>query len=189
MCGFFHHCNCGHDGLWFDTSSFLCLTSSVKKWLSGLVQYYHPLENQMYVVYHFLRKRNCQIHNVCLHTEQRCMANDLKFYFKMHNKLPICWHPVNQKTPESSFVPEQWHIFKIMTLPLWTPWIHLWISAFKPSYSKHNPWTSPLIITWETVRYAEAWPPNLQPTSAESEWELFCVLIYICMYLSCIMFH
>lgn len=105
--GFVTTVNCGYDALWFDTSSFLCLTSSVKKWLLTLVWSYHPFENLMYALYHFLRKRNCHIHNVCLHTEQLCMANNLKFYFKMSNILSVYWHSVNQKTPESNFLPEQ----------------------------------------------------------------------------------
>jgi len=169
MCWFCHHCNCGYDALWFDTSSFLCLTSSVKKWLLTLVWSYHPFENLMYALYHFLRKRNCHIHNVCLHTEQLCMANNLKFYFKMSNILSVYWHSVNQKTPESNFLPEQWYlVFKIMTPALWTPWIPP-MDAFKPCYSKHNPWTSTLIITWEPVRYAEPRAPTLQPIPAESK--------------------
>ena len=124
---------------------------------------------ESHVCYHFLRKRNCCIHNVCLHTEQLCMAKNLKFYFKMSNKLSVQWHSVNQKTPESSFVPEQWYmVFKIMTLALWTPKIPP-IDAFKSCYSKHNPWTGALIITWEPVTCAEPQSPTLQPIPAESE--------------------
>ena len=91
----------------------------------------------------------------------------------MSDKLPIYWQCISQKSLKSSSSVLPRTILGIYNndLGFMNPLKPVYRHTSEPCYSKHNPRTSNIRITWEPVRHAEPQTPT------QYCWVRICLLI------------